>query len=522
MKKKLVYLISSLFCFCILLTSCSDWLDVQPIDKSMENAQFSTETGVLSALEGLYKEMATTTLYGGNLSQTMIDAMANRYFYEGIANNATVSQQILMHNFSQYNYTVTSSETTIQKLWKSMYTLAFRTNNFINALEASSASITKNRKDLIMGEAYAVRAYIHFDLFRLFGPIYSEADLDEEYIPYNTLVPTNDHFEIDLIAYGNVTMRAFFDQLIKDIETAENLMKDNDPIVSDYATAVTQILSDGVNKNYENRNRRLNYYAVRALKARVLQYQGRIDEAAAIAQEILSNEDLPWAPVNAPTQEGGYDYTYFYEVLFGLDNRAQYVNGIDFFKRTRGNENYAETDKVHNIIYSLENDNRKEQWEKGVSVSGASGGLGEMETYRNRRYCNEYTTTAAKFPAGNYFQVLMRKSEMLYMVAESHIAKGNYSEAVDLLNDLLDKRNVSLSYRLGGDNNPTLVNDRESLIEFMQMEYYREFATEGQIFFFAKRHEITKVLNGRDAQYYILLNPGAAYTFPIPTAETNF
>lgn len=522
MKKNLVYLISALFCFSILITSCNDWLDVQPIDKSIEKNQFSTEAGVLSVLEGLYKGMATTTLYGGNLSQTTIDAMANRFFYESRSENASTTSAIVMYNFSQFNYTASSSEGTIQSIWSSMYNLAFRVNNYLNALEASSAPIAKDRKELITGEAYAIRAYLHFDLFRLFGPIYSNGNLDEEYIPYNTLIPENDHFEIDLIAYGNVTMRAYFEQLIKDIETAERLMKDNDPIVTDYATAVTQVLEDGASKHYQNRNRRLNYYAVRALKARVLQYQGKIDEAATIAQEILDIEDLVWTPSDVNTSvTNGYDYTYFYEVLFGLDNQAIYKNGTDYYQRTRGQENYSTTSRVYNTIYSLENDNRTTMLEKGVSITDAAGNLGFMETYRFRRYCYEYDD-AYKYPAGNFFQVLIRKSELLYIVAESYIEKGNYGDAVELLNDLLDKRNVSLSYRLGGDNNTTLVNDKKSLIDFIRMEYYREFSSEGQVFFFSKRHALTDLLDGREGKIIDLDNPTKAYTFPIPKAEVNF
>ncbi len=39
---------------------------------------------------------------------------------------------------------------------------------------------------IVKGEALALRAMLHFDMLRLFGPIYSDANKDKPCIPYNT------------------------------------------------------------------------------------------------------------------------------------------------------------------------------------------------------------------------------------------------------------------------------------------------------------------------------------------------
>lgn len=518
MTKKVLY-ISSLFCFCILLTGCSDWLEVDPVDKSMEEKQFSTEVGIQSVLTGLYKEMASNTLYGANLSQTVIEAMANRYLY--LQTNISVHREAnSIFRFSTFEYTESAAKSTIAGIWRSMYKLAFRTNNYLNALEKSSASLSKGNKELLLGEGYAIRAYLHFDLFRLFGPFYNSGNLDKECIPYNTLLPENDHFEADLIAYGNVTVREFFKQLLEDITKAESLLENNDLIVSDFSTAVTPTLSYGANKNYENRNRRLNYYAVRVLRARVLQYQGELDAAAAIAQEVLDASGFSWAETN---YDNAYDYTLFNEVIFGLDNQNQRINATAFYENSTTGSDYFMTNLVYNTVFNLENDSRTKQWAKSAYViNSMSAGVPDYNAYFNRRYTNTATGTAATFTAGNYFQVLMRRSELLYMIAESHIEKGQFAPAVELLNTVLEARDVSVSYRLGGDNNPTLINDKESLYGFLRLEYYREFATEGQIYFFQKRHQLTDRLDGVLGTFIDLkMEPEKAYIFPIPTDETN-
>lgn len=62
-------------------TSCSDFLDVAPKDKVLEEDQYKTEAGIHGALNGLYRQLISTSLYGANLSQTALDAMGHFYTY---------------------------------------------------------------------------------------------------------------------------------------------------------------------------------------------------------------------------------------------------------------------------------------------------------------------------------------------------------------------------------------------------------------------------------------------------------
>ena len=45
-------------------TSCSDFLDVAPKDKVLEEDQYKTEAGIHGALNGLYRQLISTSLYG--------------------------------------------------------------------------------------------------------------------------------------------------------------------------------------------------------------------------------------------------------------------------------------------------------------------------------------------------------------------------------------------------------------------------------------------------------------------------
>ena len=52
-------------------------------------------------------------------------------------------------------------------------------------MEGSTAVISSNNKDVLMGEAYGLRAYLHFDLFRLFGPRWEDRSNINKILPYS-------------------------------------------------------------------------------------------------------------------------------------------------------------------------------------------------------------------------------------------------------------------------------------------------------------------------------------------------
>ena len=63
----------------LLFVSCNSWLEVDPDDRIMDNSLFKDREGFLAALNGVYSEMNTPSLYGANLSMGMIDVMAQYY-----------------------------------------------------------------------------------------------------------------------------------------------------------------------------------------------------------------------------------------------------------------------------------------------------------------------------------------------------------------------------------------------------------------------------------------------------------
>ena len=115
-------------------------------------------------------------------------------------------------------------------------------------------------RELITGETYALRAFLHFDLLRLFGPIYKESPSAES-IPYNT--------KYSISATSILPANQVIEKILNDLKTAEDLLQKSDPIIENGPQ--NQDSEDGLN-HYTYRAQRFYYYAVKALQARVNLY----------------------------------------------------------------------------------------------------------------------------------------------------------------------------------------------------------------------------------------------------------
>lgn len=515
----------------ISFSGCSDWLDVDPIDQTKESTQFETEAGIQSVLNGFYRQMNDNSLYGGQLTRTAVEAMANRYVYNTSlavgGNNGYYARY-----WSAHEYTNLDIKNSIASIWKNGYTLAFDINNYLKALNESSTNLTESKKDILTGEAYAIRAYIHFDLFRLFGPVYSQSNAVDSIMPYNNLSLTENYEQQMFLLYDQTTP-AFMDSVLTDIARAEKRLEKSDPIINNFSSAVTESTanmgendSENVNYTYDfynsNRNRRMNYYAVRALKARVLHYMGRTDEAAEIAQSLIDLNKFSWAT----TPVARLDYTLFSEVLFGIHDLTFYSNAEKWFTVTDIKSGYFVSNLYMNTIYDLSDggDIRSTFMKNsGINVGSTGPNSSVTTVYYATRYTNK---TSDVVSAGLYFQPLIRISEMYYIVAEKYINDGNFTDAASLLNTVLSARGVSTLEQIGGANNTELPDEtsytKDGFIKFLRKEYYREFGGEGQIFFFYKRLNSSEMLDCNTAHFGELLNPNLVYVLPIPDAETDY
>ena len=111
--------------------------------------------------------MAETGLYGQQLNWGFLDVMAHMYMLSELSSEYTLS--------AKYSYTDEKANC----------------NNIIQRIESEPASKFAGgevEKNIIKGEALALRAYLHLDMLRLFAPSMMKDD-KLLYIPYVTTYP---------------------------------------------------------------------------------------------------------------------------------------------------------------------------------------------------------------------------------------------------------------------------------------------------------------------------------------------
>ena len=272
-------------------SACSDWFDVSPKTDIKTDDLFKDETGFQSALTGCYGNMTKDKTYGKNLTWYFLEKLVQRYD-DGSAPFAGQSEHV--YDYTNANY----SKGIITDIWNSMYETIANVNNLIARLDKNGQEVitTPGSWELMKGEALALRAFLHFDLLRMYGPVYKE-EPEKECIPY----------------------RKEFKPETSPLLSASKVLE---LVLADLKEADTYLAQDSVNwgNDAENpfkayRGHRMNKYAAKALQARVLLYRGGSEdlaEAGRIAKEVIGQCGLKLV------RDNFQDIAMFDETLFAL------------------------------------------------------------------------------------------------------------------------------------------------------------------------------------------------------------
>src|SRR5258706_2643565 len=206
-----------LFVFILLVTGCKKYLTVQPESSYTELQVYSSERAVQQALNGLYNDLADNQLYGANMTTTALELLGQRY-------NVTAAGTYTYSQLQQYAYTQDSVEGIFNGIWQKAYGTILNANKFISMMDGTvkNGLLTQAHADQMKGEAIAIRAFLHFDMLRLFGPVYSQ-NPTRSAIPY--------YRRPDATTTPILIANQVLDSVLADLSQAETLLA-GDPVIS--------------------------------------------------------------------------------------------------------------------------------------------------------------------------------------------------------------------------------------------------------------------------------------------------
>lgn len=480
--KKIIY--TMIIACTTLFASCDSWLEVKPYDQIAEGELQKSEEGYQKMLNGIYIDLNSDALYGQTLSVEMIEVMGGAYTI-GTDNSVWGNYKDL----SSYQYNTEYWRNRLDQTWNKAYALILNCNKILETIDGNKNLFTDGSYYIIKGEALALRAMLHFDMLRLFGPVYSK-DSDKKAIPYYTK-QTNSPEPI-------LTAQEVMEKITTDYEDALNYLA-NDPVKTE--GTMMSSTEDGSSNFLRYRALRLNYYAVEALMARAYLYMGNKAEAFKYATDVIKTADQNIFPfvdknlvIGSPADP---DRIFSSEVLFALTNTSRGTIHKNFFDPSR----------LPNYVFRMDDSMMSNLVYGGAATTG-----GYQDDYRYRacwmatgsnRYFYKYSDMVANGSIQNTMIPMVRLGEMFLIAAESQ--SGDLKAGVQYVNALRRNRGVASLTTLTPD--------------LLKYEYIRELYGEGQLFYLYKRLNSDIITSATSSK-----NPKASdliFVVPLPDTETE-
>ena len=454
--KKAIYNI--IICACtILMCSCDNWLDVKPSSNEEESEVYTTETGFENALTGIYINMKSKQLYGERLTMGMLEYMAQHW----VSNSTDVTGF-----YSNYDYENAEVEASVKEVYAGLYNVILNTNNLLRFVD--NGVLQGDKRNLIKGEALGVRAFCHFDLLRLFGPIPGMQD-EKKMLTYARVVSKEN------LPVSN--WDEYITLLKQDLDEAETLLKGVD------AKSHHDIF-------FNYRQNRMNYWAVLALKARLYLWIQDYTKAKQYALQVINGHWRSLCQKDDIVQSK--DYIASKEHLFSLHVY-----------------NLKELTEV--LIYRPAGVYMPERYvKKGLFASDVTdvriNTLWKQvtETSRTRFVLMKYKQDDDILKSSAEQIPLIRLYEMYLIAIECSNTPDEYKPWV---NELLKARHVSQQVD---------VDTQEGKKVFVATEYNKEFYGEGQQFFQYKRR------GDRNILWTNKEGTKSVYVLPIPKTEIKY
>ena len=230
-------------------SSCSGFLDVEPTNADDASKAIRTAGDAQVAINGIQRAMTSSNYYGRNfIAYGDVKGGDVTIFSQGRGLDALYT---FNHNPQTNSYS---------GFWTSIYNIIFSTNNLLENIEKLQAEGSLDNFEQAKAEALTIRALAYFDLVRLYGKSYTD---DKSTYGVPSVLKT--------IKYNEKPARA--------------TVEDN------YKHILNDLIAAEAGLPKSKRDGYLNYYANKAIQARVYLTMGDYDKALAAAETIINSKE---------------------------------------------------------------------------------------------------------------------------------------------------------------------------------------------------------------------------------------
>ncbi len=482
----------NIFIITTLFIGCEDVLEPQPIGVSVVDNVYVDEAGAIAGINAAYQPL--NGLYNTTL-QVLVDLASD---------DAYTWRTETQHS----EFTADYSDPRVSQFWSGSYQGINNCNVVLNRVPDMTFASDPELKDIIIGQAYFLRAFYYFNLVRLFGelPLLLEETKS-----------------VDEATKERSSIEEVYEQIIIDLETAAGLLPNRG------------VYSGGVGREQG----RATLGAANALLAAVHLTLENWDQAANASEKVIESGSydlfLNYSDNFYGANENGTESVF--EVQYG--NAGSPTSSLNTFfahpSLVNGNGAYAHvpTSNAINTGFpgapgggiGIVEDFETGDFRKDVSISyydftvGVVLGTGPPDPLINKYFMGDALpagVSPANYPVIRYAEVLLIRAESL-----NELGAAN-SEAISIINEQIRER-AGL-----GPLSQTITDDQAAFREAIWKERRTEMAFESKRLFDLNRTGRTAE---RLAAQGITINPAKIgehpvtgkeqYLYPIPFSEIS-
>ncbi len=473
MKKLYILLITGL----IILSSCDDFLTVEPKNMFSADKALNSSSGYTSAMIGVYQILQDIYNPSGFMMGGGVDNFAIIY-----SQPSTSFSPSLNSNFN-FDFDNTTYDSSSGACFLYMYKAISNLNLLIENIETKDV-LSGEERSLLLGEAKALRGFLHFDLWRIYGTMPGDKVGDTENIlPYATSLTS------EFINYLNYS--EYFSLLVNDLKEGRALLAEADPILKFTKEELNNAgsLDDYAELGWYMRQNRFNYFAATATLARVELWMGNKSEAFTYAKEVIdavNTDGTSKFSLGTSVDLGNQDFALFCEQLFGIETAGYDDDIYSSYTAYCVNDEY-----VLSSVYTSMSDIRKVNLFTTLTNNAV---VYNAQVSKKYSYMSEDDLGYKSFP-------IVRLSEMYLILVET---ASDLTTAQEYYDTFVNSR---------FDNNTTL--NASNLQEEVLNQYIKEFWAEGQVFYAYKRLGLSQLPISNQE-----MNEDK-YRVQIPTGETS-
>ncbi len=469
--KKIIYILMSVAL--LTTTSCEGFLNITPDGQAKRDELLSTQQGIEDAMYGVYSQMRSQSLYGQELYFSTLEILSQTMWCNGSTGVTAMSE---------YDWDHSSVKAIFDGVWTAMYKNISNVNSILNAPLIENATVYPYT--VYRGEALGMRAFMHFDLVRLFAEQYT-VNPAAEGIPYAT--------EFSLKTPDFESLEKNYEHILADLHEAELLLADEDEY-------------EGESNFMLDRQIHFNLRAVQATLARVYLTMGDKENAAHYALAVINDGKYTLKEKTEVINDLAGVLS-VKETIFGIYYSGFYAN---VNAKLQQMTSYYSLDLRSDFMSLYEKDASGSDYR--VMAYFSESGTGSGTKYRLCKFTDIYelNNNASNRPAELILGInMIRIPEMYYIAAEALLESDN-ALALELYNTVRIHRGLEA---LAG---------KELTIELINDERYKEMIGEGQTYFNMKRQNLSieSYRSNESSAERVFHNPSdGIYQIPIPDAE---